>query len=78
MICPKCYEEMVIDVPISKYLGDVVSVVGRAFLSGAFHHGNVSETSVAKKTTSSIKDYWTNDTYFKYKSCGYKLYEQES
>ena len=31
MICPKCNEEMVRDVPLSKFLGDVVGVIGRAF-----------------------------------------------
>lgn len=72
--CPECGGKMKRDVPLGKFLGDVAGVVTRAGTSGALGGGDVSEKSVAGKTASSIKDYWTNDKYFKCKDCGKTLY----
>ena len=76
MQCPKCGGDMKRDVPMSKFLGDVAGVVGRAAGSGLLGGGDVSERSVAGKTASSIGDYWTNDKYYKCKECGYCLYDE--
>ena len=62
------------DVPAGKFFKDALGVVGRAAGSGLIGGGDVSETSVAGKTASSIKDYWTNDKYYKCKQCGHTLY----
>ena len=74
MDCPKCGGKMKRDVPFGKFLGDVVGVAGRAVGTGAVSDGDVSESSVAGKTASSIKDYWTNNKYYKCIDCGHTLY----
>ena len=74
MECPECGGKMKRDVPLGKFLGDVAGVVGRAAGAGLISGGDVSERSVTGKTASSIKDYWTNDNYYKCKKCGHTLY----
>ena len=74
MKCPECGGQMKRDVPLGKFLGDVAGVIGRAAGSGVVSGGDVSESSVAGKTASSIKDYWTNDKYYKCTECGHTLY----
>lgn len=75
MKCPECGGSMKRDVPLGKFLGDVAGVVVRAGGSGVVSGGDVSENSVAGKTASSIKDYWTNEKYYKCKECGHCLYD---
>ena len=66
----KMWQKYETDVPLKDFYGDIVGVVGRASGTGAISGGDVSETSVAGKTATGVKDYWINNKDYKFKKCG--------